>query len=681
MRYSESMRRLLRRPTNRWEWVAFTLVMGLLAGVVITVWWLGRYTVAVSRLRRGVGDTVFYSADGRPWFRLDEQRRDVPLADIARDLQQAVIAIEDHRFSYHPGIDPIGIGRAVWRDLRGGRREGGSTLTQQLARTLFLSNVRTYGRKAKEAAIALMIEAQLSKSDILELYLNRMYLSAGVYGVEAMSQHLYRKPAKNVTLAEAALIAGLLQAPATLSPWNNYEGALERSHVVLKRMSELEFITPAQAAAARAVRPRIQPYRSPVDPRGAWAKDYLRQQFRREFGGDHPPDWQVRTTFRTNLQDAAERSVSAGVQRLNRRNLEVALVAVDPRTGDVLALVGGADYRRSTFNRATRSRRQPGSAFKPFVFAAALARGYSPVSVLTDLDSVGAPEDPEWRPRSVTHDGSDQDQITLRKALAESNNAAAALLQQRLGSREVLHVAANVGLHDLPDVPSLALGSGLVSPLELAAAYTVFPGGGEYVQPRGIVTVVDADRSTVLSRQVERVRALSPPVAFQMVTMLREVVDSGTAAGARGLGVDGPIGGKTGTTDGYHDAWFVGFSSSVVAAVWVGFDQPAPIGREAYAARIAMPIWADFMKRAGATMPAKEFPIPADLQREELCRESHLKPLEGCPVYIEYFKDGDDVPSRLCPIHRGSLKEAATRAVQGILRGLGRSISEIFRRQ
>jgi penicillin-binding protein 1A len=233
------MRRLLRRPANRWQWIGFALVLCVVTGAAVTVWWLGRYTVAVGRLRRGVGDTMFYAADGKPWFRLDEQRRDVPLADIAPDLQHAVIAIEDHRFSYHPGIDPIGLARAVVRDIRGGGRlEGGSTLTQQLARTLFLSNVRTYGRKVKEAAIALMIEVQLSKSDILELYLNRMYLSAGVYGVEAMSQHLYRKPAKNLTLAEAALIAGLLRAPSTLSPWSNYDGALERSQVVLRRMRE-----------------------------------------------------------------------------------------------------------------------------------------------------------------------------------------------------------------------------------------------------------------------------------------------------------------------------------------------------------------------------------------------------------------------------------------------------------
>jgi 1A family penicillin-binding protein len=673
------LRRLL-SIRGRLRWLALAFVVAVVAGAGISIWWVGRYAVAVHRLTRGVGDTIFYAADGKPWFRLDEQRHDVRLSEIAPDLQHAVVAVEDQRFRYHPGIDPIGIARAVIVDLRsGGRVEGASTLTQQLARTLFLSNVRSYGRKIKEATIALMIEAQLSKSEILELYLNRVYLSAGVYGVDAMSQHLYRKPASRLTLAEAALIAGLIRAPAALSPWTNYDGALERSRVVLARMREQRLITPEQEAAARRVRPRIENYRSPSNTRAAWAKDYLRQQFRNEFGGDHPPDWQVRTSFRPDVQDAAERAV-AGVRRLNRRNLEAALVAVDPRTGDILALVGGADYTRSTYNRATRSRRQPGSAFKPFVYAAALSHGFSPVSVLTDLDRVAAPDDPEWRPASVPHEANGEVPLVLRVALAESNNAAAAALQQRVGSREVLRVAGDAGLRDLPDVPSLALGSGVVSPLDLTAAYTMFPGGGEVVRPRGMLSVFDSEGAEVLAQSVERTRIVSDAVAFQMVTMLRDVVDRGTGSAARSLGVVGPIGGKTGTTDGYHDAWFVGFSSSVVAAVWVGFDQPAPIGPEAYAAQVALPIWADFMKRTSGLLPAREFAVPDDVRGMELCSVSHLKPLDGCPIYTEYFKDGDEVPARLCPVHRGSFKQVAARAVQGILRDIGRSIVGIFRR-
>src|SRR5215831_18713341 len=249
---------------------------GLILGVVVlvgiagvaSIWEMSRYAAAVRRLRRGVGDTTFLSADGKPWFRLDDQRHDVPLAEISPNLQRAIVAVEDRRFFLHPGIDPIGVVRAVIRDVRSGeRREGGSTLTQQLARTLFLSNTRTYVRKAKESMIALLIETELSKHQILELYLNRIYLSAGVYGVEAMSELLYRKPASRLTLPEAALIAGLIRAPSTLSPWTNYDGALERSHLVLSLMREQKFITPEQEAIAREARPRIEPYRAPADAR------------------------------------------------------------------------------------------------------------------------------------------------------------------------------------------------------------------------------------------------------------------------------------------------------------------------------------------------------------------------------------------------------------------------------
>ena len=654
-------------------------MIGLVAATAASGVWLSRYAVAVHRLTRGIGDTAFYGADGQPWFRLNEQRHDVSLNEIAIDLQHAVVAVEDRRFYRHPGIDPIGLGRALVRDVQGGgRREGGSTLTQQLARTLFLSNVRTLGRKMKEAGIALLLEAQLTKRQILEFYLNRVYLSAGVYGVETMSEHLFRKPASALSLPEAAFIAGLIRAPSALSPWSNYDGALERSHLVLAQMRAQGFITPAQEEAARRVRPRIQTYRQPTDPRGGFAKEYLRQQFRSEFGGDNPPDWQVHTTFLPSLQDAAERAVSTGIDRLRRPGLEAALVAIDPSTGDILAMVGGADFSRSTYNRAVRSRRQPGSAFKPLVYAVALERGYSPVTVLSNLRHVTAPSDPEWRPRGA--EGEQPDQLTLRAALLESNNPAAADLQQRVGSRAVLRLAGDAGLNGLPDVPSLALGTGLVSPLDLTAAFTMFPGEGLFARPRGVVSVFDSGGRQVLDRPVQREQLISPTAAFQMTSMLRDVIERGTGAPARALGVRGPIAGKTGTTDDYLDAWFVGFSTSAVVGVWVGFDQPASIGRDAYGARVALPIWADFMKRTARQLPAREFKVPAGLRGEELCSVSYLQPVEGCPTYTEFFKEGDAVPSALCPIHRGTLKQRAARAIEGFFRGLGSKIAGIFRR-
>jgi penicillin-binding protein 1A len=651
-----------------------------MAGAAVSGVWLSRQAVAVHRLARGVGDTVFYDAAGDQWFRLDEQRHDVGLAEISVDLQHAVVAIEDRRFYSHPGVDPIGITRALVRDIRsGGRVEGGSTLTQQLARTLFLSNARTYGRKIKEAGLAVLIEAQLTKNQILELYLNRIYLSAGVYGVETMSEHMFRKPAKALTLPEAAMIAGLIQAPATFSPWSNYSGALDRSRVVLAQMRDQGFISKEQHEAARQARPAIQPFRQPSDIKYAWAKDYLRQQFRNEFGGDHPPDWQVHTSFRRPVQDAAERAVAAGLARLRKPGLEAALVALDPATGDILAMVGGGDYSRSTFNRAVRGKRQAGSAFKPIVYTAALARGYSPVSVLKQLLAVSAPSNPEWNPRSGH--GEQPDAMTLRAALLESNNAAAAHLQTEIGSRPVLSLASDAGINDLPDVPSLALGTGLVTPLELTAAYTMFPGGGEFVRPRGMLEVLDAQGSQVFALDTDRRRIVSPEVAFQATSMMRDVVERGTGSAARTLGVRGPIAGKTGTTDDYHDAWFVGFSTSVVVGVWIGFDQPAPIGQDAYAARIAVPIWADFMKRTAQALPANEFTIPNGLTAEQLCSVSYLKPVDGCPVYTEYFKNGDDIPSQRCPIHQGSLQQRAARAVEGFFRSIGRGIAGIFGRK
>ena len=668
----------LLRPDRKLEWVADLLILLVIVVGVVSFFWLSRYAVAVHRLTRGIGDTVFYGADGQPWFRLDEQRHDVELDAIALNLQHAVVAVEDRRFYYHPGIDPIGLARAVVQDVRhGGRVEGGSTLTQQLARTLFLSNARTFGRKIKEAGIAVLLEAQLSKKQILEFYLNRVYLSAGVYGVETMTEHLFRKPASAVTLPEAAFIAGLIRAPSALSPWSNYDGALERSHLVLAQMRGQGMITADQESAARLVRPRIQQYRQPNDVKAGFAKEYLRQQFRNEFGGDNPPDWQVHTAFLPAVQDAAERAVATGLERLHRPGLEAALVAMDPATGDVLAMVGGANYARSTYNRAVRSKRQPGSAFKPLVYAAALAKGYSPVSVLTNLRHVSAPGDPEWSPRS---EGEQPDALTLRAALLESNNPAAADLQQLVGSSAVLKLAGDAGLRGLPDVPSLALGTGIVSPLDLVTAYTMFPGAGQVARPRGIISVFDSGGRQVLDRPIDREQLISPAVAYQMTSMLRDVIERGTGASARALGVRGAVAGKTGTTDDYHDAWFVGYSTSVVVGVWVGFDQPAPIGRDAYGARVALPIWADFMRRTQRQLTANEFQVPPGIHTEELCSVSYLAPVEGCPIYREVFKDGDTVPAELCPVHRGSLKERAERVVGGFLRGLGSKLAGIFRR-
>ncbi len=657
--------------------LAGAVFVTLVVLTVISATWTLRQAWGVYKLRRGVGDTWFLAADGRRWFRMDERHQDIPLAEIPADLQHAFVAVEDHRFYRHMGIDPIALGRAIYRDVRsGGAVEGGSTLTQQLARTLFLSNQKSYGRKIREAALALMVDSALSKQQILELYLNRIYLSGGVYGVETMSKHLFNRPAKTLNLAECALIAGLARAPSSLSPWTNLDGAIERSHVVLTRMREEGFISDAQERVARTTRIRIAPYPGPTDPRGGYAKEFLRQQFRDEFGGDHPPDWEVRTTFIPELQDMAERSIADVLRRFNQPELQAALVAIDPQSGDILALVGGRDFRQSQFNRAVRSRRQPGSAFKPFLFAVALDHGYTPVTVLDGLTNIQPQGPDEWAPRNAKDEIADA--LTLRAALIESNNRAATSLQQRVGSRPVLRLASTAGMRDLPDVPSLSLGTGEVSPLDLTAAFAMFPNGGFAVRPRGMIRVIDADGTAVYDSAVRSERVISPETAFQMVSMLEDVMDRGTASAARGWGIRFPSGGKTGTTDDFKDAWFVGFSSSLVVGVWVGFDQPKTIAREGYGSRFALPIWTDFMRRAVQRRPARDFDVPAGLHGEQLCSVSYLRPVEECPTYIEYFKENDDVPSRLCPIHRGTVKQRVRRVFEGILSGLGRKIRGIF---
>ena len=666
------------RPRRPRDWVVAALLVVQAAAGVAGAWWLGRHMWTIHKLTRGVGDTMFFGADGKAWFPLDEQRRDVSLDQISPHLRHAVVAVEDHRFYKHVGIDPIGLGRAMMRNVKSGTVvQGGSTLTQQLARTLFLSNSRTYARKAKEAALALMLEEQLTKDQILELYLNRIYLSAGIYGVEAMSRKLFVKRAKDLNVAESALIAGLIRAPSALSPWSNIDGAIERSDVVLRRMREEGYITPREEEAAHGAKFRITSNPGLANARSGYAKEYLRQEFRDRFGGDHPPDWEVHTTFVPAIQESAERALYEGLRKLGIPDLQGALVALDPRTGDILALVGGRDFNASPFNRAVNSHRQPGSAFKPFVYATALQRGLSPVSVLFNLRGVTAPGREEWAPRNAG--GESPDFQTLREALYQSNNQAAVALQQKVGTGNVLRVASDLGLRDQPNVPSLALGTGSVTPLELTAAFAAFPNGGLAVKPQGILSILDANGSPAYEARVRAERVLSEPVAFQVTTMLRDVIDYGTGSPARSMGVSFPVGGKTGTTSDFKDAWFVGFSTSVVAGVWVGFDQPASIARDAYAARVALPIWADFMRRAARLAPARDFEIPPGLEEVELCRVSFYRPVAGCPTYVEYFKDGDDVPRRLCPIHRGSLKQEAHRAIDGLFDGLGRKLKRIFK--
>ena len=663
---------ILSRLSRRDRFIILPALVLLVAFAAWATSWGIRHARDVDRLTRGVGDITFYAADGRPWFQMDEQRRDVSIDEISPFLRDAVVAIEDHRFRRHFGIDPIALGRALVANLRAGDvAEGGSTITQQLARTLFLSNARTYGRKFQEALLALMLEWRLTKDDILELYLNRVYLGAGVNGVEKMSRYVFGKSAKDLTLAESALIAGLIQRPSGYSPWTNLDAARARSHLVLARMRDEGYITEEQEQAARRARLAVRPYPRSERAESGYAKAYLRQQFRNVFGGDRPPDWRVHTTFLPAVQQEAERAVRRGLARLKRDSLQAALVAVRPDTGEVVALVGGRDFATSEFDRATRSRRQPGSAFKPFLYAAALERGFTPVTLLDQPENIPIRGRGDWRPRNVstaTRDG----QIPLREAIIESNNRAAVGVQQYLGARPVLTLASALGMRDLPNVPSLALGSGLVTPIDLTAAYAVFPNGGLGVPPHGIRDVIDQHGSTAWEFDRTPQRVMSQETAFQMVTLLQDVINRGTASSARARGISFPAGGKTGTTNDYHDAWFVGFTSSLVAGVWVGYDEPASMGENASGANYALPIWSDFMYRVARLLPPRQFTPPPTLEEAVLCSVSYKKATTQCPAYTEYFKQNDEQPAETCDIHRGpSRAERVRRTLKRLLDRIG----------
>ena len=646
----------LRRPL-----FAVALV-AVIAAAVLGGWWIFSHAVAIRRLTQGPSDTVFLDADGMPWFPLDPRRREIPLERVSPSLRAAVVAIEDHRFFSHHGIDPIAVARALAHNLRaGGVTEGASTITQQLARTLFLSRERSVSRKAREAVLALLLEAQLSKNRILELYLNHVPLG-GVYGVEAFALDFFGKSAADLTLAEAALLAGVIRAPSALSPRSHFDDALSRSRVVLSRMRTVGSITAAEERSALGQRVRIAP-EPPADlTLSGYAQEYLRRAFRQRAGDEVPLGWRIRTSFRSPLQRVAEAAVSEGLARLAHPGLQAALVAIDPQTGDLLALVGGSDFRAFPFNRATLARRQPGSAFKPFVYAAGLARGGSPVTRIPGIASPGfAAALQEQGGRTDPDDPAES--LTWREALSVSNNEAAVAVLRSVGTPAVLDLALQVGLPAQPDVPSLALGTGQATPLELTLAYAPFANGGWAVDTRAIWAIEDQRGETVYEDKGARRRVLAPPAAFQALSMLQDVVTRGTGAAARVLGF--PVAGKTGTTDDYRDAWFVGFSSRLAAGVWVGFDQPKPIGEEAFAAKVALPIWMAFMRQTSAVLPPGDFVAPPDLQAVELCSVSFETPSDRCPPYIEYFKTGDVVPQRPCPIHGGSLRQRVGRAISG----------------
>jgi penicillin-binding protein 1A len=556
-----------------------------------------------------------------------ERRIFVPLQQIPKTLRNAMIAIEDARFYSHFGVDLRGIGRAAYANFRHGRVvEGGSTITQQLAKVLFLTPDRRFSRKVKEALLAIELEKRYSKDRLLELYLNQIYLGHGTYGVEAAARLYFGKSVQELALPEVALLAALPRSPGSYSPFEHPEPAQKRRAVVLARMVEHGYIAEADARRAnRAPLGLVAPERRRGS--GQYFLEYLQQSLEARFGSDllYKGGLSVYTTLSPVLQRTAEQALRDGLQAVAQRQAprvaarggkapgaapaappEGAVVVMEAATGYVKALVGGSDFARSEFNRAINARRQPGSAFKPFVYLAALEAGRRPDDLVDDspVRYARGPGKP-WEPEN--YDGKFRGIITLQQALEESVNVPTVKLLETVGVERVIDAARRLGIQSpLPTDLTLALGSGDVTLAELTAAYAALANGGVRMEPTAVRHVTDSQGRLVEENIPQGREAVSPAVAATLTQMLRGVVERGTGTTARVLGR--PLAGKTGTTNDFSNAWFLGYAPGLAAGVWVGHDRVRSLGHDETGARAALPIWIAVMREALRDRPVEDFP-------------------------------------------------------------------------
>ncbi|MCZ8187272.1 MAG: PBP1A family penicillin-binding protein [Beijerinckiaceae bacterium] len=528
----------------------------------------------------------------------------VPIAELPPYVGKAFVAIEDRRFYQHFGIDLAGLARAVVKNVAARRAEqGGSTLTQQLAKNIFLTQERTLSRKAQEALLALWLERNYTKDQILELYMNRVYFGAGAYGIEAASQKFFGKSARAVTLGEAAVLAGLVQSPSRLAPNRNPEGAAERAALVMAKMVEAGYATPEQAKSSKFntadARKRAKP------GQGNYAADWIMDILDDHIGAVET-DIVVRTTIDPKLQAMGERAFATAFEpKRGKLNVEqAALVAMAP-DGAVRAMLGGRDYAESQFNRAIAAKRQPGSSFKPFVYLAALEKGMTPETVREDapINIRG------WKPENYTQEYFGQ--VSLTQALAMSLNTIAVKLNVEVGPRQVVRTAQRLGINSaLKANESLALGTSEVTPLEITGAYAVLANGGTGVVPHVILEVKTTAGQVIYRRPQPALGQVVDPAHIGMMNrMMRETLVSGTA---RKSDIPGhPAAGKTGTTQDHRDAWFVGYTGQLVAAVWVGNDDSQPM-KKVTGSGLPAEIWAEFMRQAHRGLPAQPLPGARD---------------------------------------------------------------------
>ncbi len=547
-----------------------------------------------------------------------EDRKIVKISECPRYVVQAFVAAEDTRFFEHSGLDFQSITRAFFKNLAAGHIvQGGSTITQQVAKSLYLSPERSYVRKIKEALLAYKIDRYLSKEEILNLYLNYIYLGHGTYGIEAAAQGYFGKSARHLSLAEASLLAGLPKAPTNFSPFLHPDRALQRQSYVLQRMVEDGYITPEDKTRILATPLRLRSVR-PKDKVAPYFIEHVRRYILEKYGSDvlYKEGLEVYTTLNLAQQKAARDAVERGLQELEARQgfekgkVQGALLCMDARTGAVRAMVGGRDFTRSEFNRATQSRRQPGSAFKPFIYTAAFDKGMTPSTVIVDSPiSFPAPSEPEgvWKPRNF--DGKFLGPTTLRNGLVHSRNVVTIKILKEIGVDYAASYAANMGIvSPLVRNLTLALGSSGVTLLEMVRAYGVLANQGQRATPFFIKKIVDRT-GQVFEENLPRVeQVIDPRIAFMSAYVMQDVVEQGTGTRVRSIGR--PVAAKTGTTNDMRDAWFIGFTPSLVTGVWVGFDQERSLGRQEVGGRAAAPIWLYFMEKALQGTPVEAFPVP-----------------------------------------------------------------------
>jgi penicillin-binding protein 1A len=598
------------RVTNLSLMFVIALMIGVLLGTYTGIARMVPNARALVGAAPGNGSRVL-SAEGELLATVTtENRQFVPLEKIPLAMQNAVVATEDRDFYRHIGVDPKGILRAAWQDLlTGSARQGGSTITQQLARNLFLSQAKTITRKLAEVILALQLERAYTKPEIMELYLNQIYFGEGAYGVEVAAKTYFGKDVWQLDLPECALIAGLARRPEYYSPFADPQRAVDRRATVLSQMREQGLLSEHEMAEAQQAPLRLVKERKPLglsSYKAPYFTNYVLRQVAADYGPDalYRGDLTIETTLNMGMQQAAEEAVAWGLQYAEQRHWklnQIALVAVDAQTGAIKAMVGGADFKQNQYNLAVQGGRQPGSAFKPFVYTAAMEAGYTPESIVVDSPvSYPGAGGKRWTPHN--YDGRYSGPMTFRRALAHSRNVCAVKVAEMVGIGAVIRVAERMGIyHEMEPVLSTAIGTCDVTPLEMASAYAVFATHGMRTEPYGIQKVVDP-RGRAVEHSAKTWRVLDQVVADQMVDMLRDVIKYGTAAGIRRL-LDFPAAGKTGTSSDWKDAWFVGFTDDLSAAVWAGNEPPQKMGKVA-GASLPAPVWARFMVKAEPIMVA-----------------------------------------------------------------------------